>query len=514
MSARILAAFLAILGMFGGVTAYSALTMRRLGDELRRIATGYLTLRLKEQELQTEQSTFVRELERAQGDAMWKNAVDLWRSRRRAELRKVQALIDALGDEPHARRGEAEFLRGLVDRLAAIDHKFVDDEALLDRLYGPPGAQRIAPLDPEADKVARDLLWSRESSALNALHDLATALDERVHTAESQLAADERRAIWATVLLAVIASFLGIGVMLLAQRALAPLRRLAAGAKQLARGDYQQRVDATAKDEIGSLAGEFNAMAAALEEREQRLIRSERLAAVGRIAAQITHEVRNPLSSIGLNAELLLDEGASTETRDLAQAIIKEVDRLTEITEGYLRMTRLPRPKLEREDLNAIVSSLLAFVKEELAGRGVTVEARLDDRLPAVIADENQLRQALLNLIRNAKEAMPSGGRLTVTTSSESGERPVAVRVADTGEGIAPELRSKIFDPFFSTKTGGTGLGLALTQQIVVDHGGAIDVESALARGTTFIVRLPAAETVDEPRIDIATPGAEPPRGV
>src|SRR5204863_2163841 len=131
--------------------------------------------------------------------------------------------------------------------------------------------------------------------------------------------------------------------------ALAPLRRLAASAKQIARGDYRQRVDVASGDEIGALAGEFNAMAAALEERELRLIRSERLAAVGKIAAQITHEVRNPLSSIGLNAELLEEElGAlpgGAESRQIASAIVKEVDRLAAITEQYLRFARLPRPR-------------------------------------------------------------------------------------------------------------------------------------------------------------------------
>src|SRR5204863_10209567 len=173
-----------------------------------------------------------------------------------------------------------------------------------------------------------------------------------VQHAEQQLERDERRVVWATAGLALLAALVGLGVMFVVQRALAPLRRLAASAKQIARGDYRQRVDVASGDEIGALAGEFNAMAAALEEREQRLIRSERLAAVGKIAAQITHEVRNPLSSIGLNAELLEEElgllgGAQAEeAQKLARAIVKEVDRLTEITEEYLRFARLPRPKL------------------------------------------------------------------------------------------------------------------------------------------------------------------------
>jgi len=170
---------------------------------------------------------------------------------------------------------------------------------------------------------------------------------------------------------------------------------------------------------------------------------------------------------------------------------VKEVDRLTEITESYLRFARLPRPRLEREDVGAIVSSLASFMKSELGGRGVEVALELG-ALPLIAADEHQLRQALLNLMRNAAEAMPGGGRLTVSARFLDDERAVELRIADTGQGIAREHLAKIFDPFFSTKDGGTGLGLALTQQIIVEHGGSIAVESEPGRGTAFTVRLPA----------------------
>src|SRR5262249_54353208 len=156
-------------------------------------------------------------------------------------------------------------------------------------------------------------------------------------------------------------------------RLLRPLRRLAEGARRIALGEYKQRVDAAAPDEIGALAREFNQMAQALDEREQALIRSERLAAVGKIAAQITHEVRNPLSSIGLNAEML-EEELTGEAQKLARAIVKEVDRLTEITEEYLRFARLPRPKLEREDLRELVTELLVFMKSELESRKIDLQ--------------------------------------------------------------------------------------------------------------------------------------------
>lgn len=504
VSAKILGAFLAIMAMFGGVTAYGTWATRRLGDELRRISSGYLTLRLEVQDLQTRQDNLLRLLERATQanehvPIFIKSAVDNARSFRRADVRKVLELVSAL-QAAELRAGEGTFLHDVRERLQAIERIFNENEEYFDRLYGPPRGRPLAkPLDP-TDDLARERLLKREEKLWRDEADLSKMLRGRVQLAGIRLETDARRAQYATLIWVMVAALLAVGVIILAQRSLRPLRRLAIGAKQLARGNLKQRVPVTSNDEIGALAGEFNAMAAALEEREHRLIRSERLAAVGKIAAQITHEVRNPLSSIGLNAELILEElerahdWNAAEARELTRAIIQEVDRLTGITEQYLRLARLPRPKLEPEDLNLIVKAVLAFVREDLSAHDIIVDARLAESLPQVRADENQLRQALLNLLRNAAEAMPTGGRLMVETRLGEG-RTVELHVRDTGEGMNEEVRSHIFDAFFSTKAGGTGLGLALTHQIIVDHSGTIDVESSPGQGSCFIVRLPMGET-------------------
>ena len=506
VSAKIFVAFLVVMATFGGVTAFGVHAMRQLGGELRRISRGYLQLRLDLHDLQALQSNLLQLLERTDEESQRspsfvKAAVDTARAYRRKSVRKLVDEVERLRAEaPNA--DEATFLLDMTARLGALAAAFDEDEELFDRLYGPPFGKPTPSALPESQQTAREKLLRREERLWKKdLGDLTKDVRGQVQEAEAKLERDERRTVWATLLLAAIALVVGLGVIVFIQRALAPLRRLAAGAHELARGDYQQRVEVRGDDEIGTLAREFNAMAAALEEREQRLIRSERLAAVGKIAAQITHEVRNPLSSIGLNAELLEEElGAfegAGESRELVRAIIKEVDRLGEITEQYLRFARLPRPRLEREDVNSIVSSVLAFVREELAAKGIATDVELDADLPLVPADENQLRQALLNLLRNAAEAMRDGGRIHVSTSALAGQ--VRVVIADTGEGIANEHRARIFEPFFSTKERGTGLGLALTQQIVSEHGGAIDVESQLGRGTTFTVRLPVAPTVAAP---------------
>jgi len=265
-------------------------------------------------------------------------------------------------------------------------------------------------------------------------------------------------------------------------------------ARQIAGGDYGRRVEVRSHDEIGDLAREFNAMAHAIEEREHKLIRSERLATVGRMAAHITHEVRNPLASVGLYLELLSDEIGedNVEARRLVTSLSNEVDRLSEITETYLRFVRLPKPKLEREDLGALVSSVMEFSRGELAMAKIDLEMSIEPDLPEAIIDESQIRQALLNLVRNAKEAMPEGGRICVEVSAMEGGW-LRLSVADSGPGIIAENLGKIFDPFFSTKDKGTGLGLALVQQIVIEHGGRIEVDLPPSGGTVFSLLLPVA---------------------
>jgi signal transduction histidine kinase len=304
----------------------------------------------------------------------------------------------------------------------------------------------------------------------------------------------ERQATLAAFVLGAVGAILGVLTTVWSILTLRPLRRLHEAVRKVAGGNYRQQVEVSGGTEVADLAREFNAMAAALSQREQELVRSERLAAVGKMAAVITHEVRNPLSSIGLNAELLEEEVAhvSPEAVALSRAVQKEVDRLTAITEEYLRFARLPRPRLEREQVNSIVAGVVEFQREDLLSRGVRVEAQLAEALPPVDADEAQLRQALLNLLRNAADAMTSGGALTVATR-QSPDGAVEVSVQDTGPGISDEHLHRIFEPFFSTKDGGTGLGLALTQQIVTEHGGRIIVDSRPGTGTTFTLRLPAA---------------------
>ena len=223
-----------------------------------------------------------------------------------------------------------------------------------------------------------------------------------------------------------------------------------------------------------------------------QLARSERLALVGQMLAQITHEVRNPLNAMSLNAEMLTDELAqldadrSSEAWDLLETVSGEIDRLTQVTGHYLQLARRPPARLASEDLAALVRDVVRLLQAELDQQGVTIEVHCCDLDPQLV-DGNQLRQALLNVVRNAVEAAARHLRLSLSAT----DLEVHLALHDDGPGMTDEEVDRAFDPFFSTKASGTGLGLAITRQILEDHGGSIQVSSPPGQGTTLTLVLP-----------------------
>jgi len=197
-----------------------------------------------------------------------------------------------------------------------------------------------------------------------------------------------------------------------------------------------------------------------------------------------------------LNAELLEEELGrfhtenTTEARNLLGVIKSEIDHLIDVVEEYLQFARLPKVRLERGDVNEVISDLLFFLREEASDRKIMVVEELGTKLPDVQLDAKQLRQALLNIFKNSFEAMPEGGKLTVSSALKNGH--VQVTIADTGRGIPEENLELVFTPFFSTKHGGTGLGLPITSHIIKEHQGTVSLESYLSLGTAFTIRLPA----------------------
>ncbi|MEE9274774.1 MAG: ATP-binding protein [bacterium] len=235
-------------------------------------------------------------------------------------------------------------------------------------------------------------------------------------------------------------------------------------------------------------------------ELQRQLIQSDRLSIVGKMSAQVAHEVRNPLSAINLNAELLEDELRRFEGMDTAEAwsllrsIKAEVDILRQVVDDYLRFVRMPRSDPHPGDINEVLDELLNFHAEEAASREVVLVREFSGSLPDVEMDEAQMRAAIQNLILNAFDAMPQGGRLILRTRPAEGDAAgVDIDVIDSGVGIRSEDQASLFTPFFTTKANGTGLGLAFTQQVVREHRGSIRFASRENEGTTFHVRLPAA---------------------
>lgn len=231
------------------------------------------------------------------------------------------------------------------------------------------------------------------------------------------------------------------------------------------------------------------------EETRERLLQSERLAAIGRLAAQITHEIRNPLSSVALNIELLGDDVAhlpaerQKEAAAILSAVGKEVDRLTQITEGYLRFARLPAARRVAGDVGDLLADLVAFSQADAAKAGVMLELHVEAELPPVPYDPARLRQAVLNLLRNGVEAAGRGG--TVRVGARATAKGTRVSVEDTGPGVPEVVRARLFQPFFTTKPSGTGLGLMLAREIVLEHKGELDVESSPLGGAAFTIDLP-----------------------
>lgn len=246
------------------------------------------------------------------------------------------------------------------------------------------------------------------------------------------------------------------------------------------------------------------ALQAEIQERkklEAAKLQAERLAMVGTMAAQVAHEIRNPLGSITFNLDLIHREidslaragaHAPDEARTLVSEMRAEVRRIQRVIEDYLQFARLPKVRRQPVALNAFLEQKLAFFGSELERDNVKLRTHFDPALSTVHADAEQLWQAMLNLIRNSRQAMPDGGELAIGTWRDGGR--VLLRISDTGKGMDEEQLKQMFVPFFTTKKEGTGLGLALVQQIVTEHGGHVECESVAGKGSTFTVFLPLAE--------------------
>ena len=229
------------------------------------------------------------------------------------------------------------------------------------------------------------------------------------------------------------------------------------------------------------------------EQSRERLLQSERLAAMGRLAAQVTHEIRNPLSSIGLNCELLSEDlvrlvDKGSESHQLLKAISDEIDRLSELTEGYLQYARLPAARLRPADLPALLRDIADFVRPDFARQELGLSLKIDADLPEFSMDPSRVRLAILNLLRNAAEASPAQSTIDVRAFCQDAK--VCISVEDRGAGVAQEDQDKLFNAFFTTREEGTGLGLHVTREVAREHGGDAYYRDRQDGGACFVLAL------------------------
>ncbi|MCX5670964.1 MAG: cache domain-containing protein [Planctomycetota bacterium] len=289
-----------------------------------------------------------------------------------------------------------------------------------------------------------------------------------------------------------------------------PVRELARASETIARGDFCEMVPVRSSDEISALARTFNAMAASLRQRDeqlkertrQQLTRSERLAAVGRLAAGVAHEINNPLTGVLTFSHMVLrDAPAGSQQHEDIEAIIEATTRCRDIIRGLLNFSRQNEPQKRLSNLSDVLHDALNLTRNQALLHRVTLLEQLDPHLPALVIDPHQVQEVAVNIILNAIDAMPDGGALNIRSHAVEGGRWVEFEMADTGHGIPAEILDRIFDPFFTTKPPGkgTGLGLAISYGIITEHGGDISVSSEVGRGTTVTVRLPVERKKEEP---------------
>jgi signal transduction histidine kinase len=280
-----------------------------------------------------------------------------------------------------------------------------------------------------------------------------------------------------------------------------PVRRLTEAAVEVAGGAYGTEVDLHSNDEMGLLAASFNEMSSKMasdiermRELNEHLIRAERLAAAGTLAAGVAHEVNNPLASISSLIQILQARNADPETCEQLRLISTQIERITQVLRDMMEFARSRPPQRTPLDINQVIESSLRLASFDKAFQRLRVTKSLGADVPLLLADANQLQQVFLNILLNARDAMPDGGGLELRTHYDDEATEMIVEISDNGAGIAPEHLAHIFDPFFTTKPAGagTGLGLAVSYRIVTAHGGRIEIAPHNGRGTRVRVRLPA----------------------
>jgi signal transduction histidine kinase len=293
---------------------------------------------------------------------------------------------------------------------------------------------------------------------------------------------------------------LALGYFVLTQMVVQPLRKMERATAQVGVGDWDQHIELAGPPELSALARAFNQMTSSLAAQREQLIRSEKLASVGQLAAGVAHEIGNPLAAILGYVDILRADGAGSgalpeaERRDALDRVKAETQRITRIIRDLLEYSRPSHEEPSRIDPLVVVSSAQALLAPQARFHEVRITATPEaGPWPTVLVSQGRMTQVLVNLLLNAADAMGGKGHVYVTCESAAGR--VRIAVSDQGPGIERELRRKVFDPFFTTKPPGqgTGLGLSISRAIVETYGGTLELDPEVERGARFVIDLPAA---------------------
>ena len=270
-----------------------------------------------------------------------------------------------------------------------------------------------------------------------------------------------------------------------------PIKVLVDSTARVATGDLDEQCEIKTHDEIGDLAAAFNQMTRDLKTSRDQLIQAERLATAGKMSASFAHEIRNPLSSMRMLAQMLMQkpEMSAEKHQRSVRYILEEIERIDSIVKGLMDFDRPTKLDLKRQPITPVLQAVLALMEANLAHHKIQLVLDLLPETPEIQFDSDKLKQAFMNVVLNAMEAMPQGGVLQVSTFIEGDS--VCVKVVDTGIGIPAEDLEHLFEPFFTRKTRGTGLGLANVKRILEEHGGSVEIKSTPDEGATVALWLP-----------------------
>lgn len=269
-----------------------------------------------------------------------------------------------------------------------------------------------------------------------------------------------------------------------------PIKVLVDSTTRVATGDLDEQCEIKTHDEIGDLAAAFNQMTRDLKQSRDQLLQAERLATAGKMSASFAHEIRNPLSSMRMLAQMLMQkpEMSPEQHQQSLRYILEEIERIDTIVKGLMDFARPSDLDLKQQSLAPVLQSVLDLMEANLAHHKIQLVLDLSPVTPEIQFDSDKLKQAFMNVVLNAMEAMPQGGVLKVSTFTQNNS--VCIKIEDTGVGISAEDLEHLFEPFFTRKTRGTGLGLANVKRILEEHGGSIEIGSVPDEGTTVLMSL------------------------